>query len=228
MADYLTVDDPIRGQKYVSLSYLCPESVLLRSKDVFFFSEFTKKFSESMHDLLENLQKMHPESAGLIDNIRSNHCDIFTNEQLQDRYKHFCETNTDWLDAKFHEDNEFRTTIRGIKIRGVYPTKKEADIHVQKIKSLDPHHNIWVGDLGAWLPFSDNPNSIDSQEYGNEQLNSLMKEYNKNRDQKNIEFADRKSTLIGNANLKNSSSDGAMSIMEESEDPWMASRAPVV
>lgn len=196
MADYLDVDPPIRGQKYVSLSYLCPEDVL-DDKNVFVFGEFLKDFSTQLCTLFDRLSEKYPTDKDMIRTIKMNNSDIFDPVELQDRYRFFYKTHYDSLEQSFLEKNEFKTCVRGIKIRGVYPTKKEADLHIQKLKTHDTKHNIWLGDLGAWLPFVDNPEVMDNQTYPEEALNNLMKEYVNNREKKDAMFNERKQELTG-------------------------------
>jgi hypothetical protein len=213
MTDYLDTDAPIRGQKYASLSFVCPETIL-PSKDAYFFSEYVKSFSDNMTKLLKELETLYPDSKNVFNAIRDTNSEIFNEAHLQESYKYFVESNSEKLESAFHEASEFRTTVRGVKIRGVYATKKEAEVHISKLKTQDPNHNIWIGDMGAWLPFSDNPYNATSQEYAEEQLNKLMKEYKLNTEQKNKQFAQRKDSLIGESSKANIAT-------MEGEDIWL-------
>jgi hypothetical protein len=188
--DYLKSDAPIRGQKYATLSFLCPEDIL-KKKDVYFFGEYLRNFSRRVNDLFESLSLRYPECAELIQSVKEMHSDVHDEEKILESFNFWVKSNASDLEEKFHEQNNFQTSIRGIKIRGVHATKKEADAHAQLLKVSDPNHNIWVGDVGSWLPFSDNPESIPNQEYAEESLNNLMKEYNKNRVKATQEFQSR-------------------------------------
>lgn len=224
--DYLEVDQPIRGQKYVSLSFLCPEDVL-DDKNVFFFGEFMRSFSQDMDVLFKNLVEKYPEDKPLIDTIRGNHLEFFDANELQEKYRFFCKANINSLEDTFHEMNDFKTTIRGIKVRGVYANKKEGEAHILKLKATDTKHNIWLGDVGAWLPFADNPQAIENQTYPEAALNTLMREYNKNREDKAREFDSRKDQMLnGNKEFKvevveTEGEDATKSLME-GEDVWLS------
>lgn len=221
MADYLDVDPPIRGQKYVSLSYLCPEDVF-DDKNVFVFGEFLKEFSSQMCTMFDRLTEKYPEDKDLIRTIRSNHADIFDPAELQEKYRFFYKTHADSLEEAFLEKNDFKTTVRGIKIRGVYATKKEGEAHILKLKNHDQRHNIWLGDMGAWLPFMDNPELMENQTYPEEALNNLMKEYINNRNKKDKFFEDRKKELMMKEEEGETSSiPPQLSAMEEGEDLWL-------
>ena len=84
------------------------------------------------------------------------------------------------LEDKFYAKNEFKTTVRGLKIRGVFGSQEEAVAKSKKLQRNDPIHNIFVGELGKWLPWDPNPKDIAEQEYAEDQLNQLMKGYKNN------------------------------------------------
>ncbi len=70
--------------------------------------------------------------------------------------------------------------MRGLKIRGSYGQKEEAEARAKKLQKMDPDHNIYVGQVGKWLPWDPSPSAIPDQEYAEEQLNNLMKKYKEN------------------------------------------------
>jgi hypothetical protein len=74
-------------------------------------------------------------------------------------------------------------TVCGIKIRGVYATEEEAKKRADYLVKMDPYHNIYVGNVGKWLPFEDNPEKAKDSNYMNSELNRLMKAYNKQQDE---------------------------------------------
>jgi hypothetical protein len=84
------------------------------------------------------------------------------------------------LEDKFYAKNEFKTTVRGLKIRGVFGSQEEAVAKSKKLQRNDPIHNIFVGEIGKWLPWDPNPKDIAEQEYAEDQLNQLMKGYKNN------------------------------------------------
>ena len=74
-------------------------------------------------------------------------------------------------------------TVCGIKIRGVYATEEEARKRADYLVKTDPYHNIYVGNVGKWLPFEDNPEKAKDNNYMNSELNRLMKAYNQQQDE---------------------------------------------
>ena len=133
--DFLTWDAPLPGQNYVCLSFLSPERVL-NDKNLYFLLNFIKnKF---------NYEK----------NLKD----------LKNEYDDYMFSNQKKLDDEFHEQNEFQTTVRGVKIRGVFNTEMEAKVRAKSLRRVDPSHNIYLGQVGFWLPWDPNPNDIEDQE----------------------------------------------------------------
>jgi hypothetical protein len=99
---------------------------------------------------------------------------------LRETYDDFIYTNRAKLEDEFYMKNEFRTTVRGLKIRGIYGSQEEATARSKKLQRADPLHNIFVGEVGKWLPWDPEPTEVREQEYAEEQLNTLMKKYKEN------------------------------------------------
>jgi len=100
--------------------------------------------------------------------------------KIKDDYEAFMFKNQSTLEDEFFKKNEFRTSIRGLKVRGVTGTHGEAVILSKKLQRSDPIHNIFVGEVGKWLPWDPKPSQVQDQEYAEDQLNSLMKNYKNN------------------------------------------------
>jgi hypothetical protein len=79
------------------------------------------------------------------------------------------------LEEEFFAKNSFRTTIRGLKVRGVYDTYPEAVNRAKTLQKLDPSFNVYVGQVGFWVPWDPEPTEVADQEYADDQLNQLMK-----------------------------------------------------
>jgi len=103
---------------------------------------------------------------------------------LNENFDDFMFKNGAKLEDDFYAKNNFRTTVRGLKIRGAYSTKEEADMRAKKLQKSDPDHNIYVGQVGKWLPWDPKPSEVGEQEYAEEQLNTLMKKYKENEEQR--------------------------------------------
>jgi hypothetical protein len=103
---------------------------------------------------------------------------------LTDVYDDYIFANKTKLEDEFYAKNEFRTTVRGLKIRGVYGSQAEAVARSKKLQRMDTLHNIFVGEVGKWLPWDPSPSDVSEQEYAEEQLNTLMKKYKENEEQR--------------------------------------------
>jgi hypothetical protein len=103
-----------------------------------------------------------------------------TVSDLKEQYDDFMYEHGPKLEDDFYAKNNFQTTMRGLKIRGSYGQKEEAEARAKKLQKMDPDHNIYVGQVGKWLPWDPSPAAIPDQEYAEEQLNTLMKKYKEN------------------------------------------------
>lgn len=219
--DYLEEDKQIRGQNYVLMSFISPEDVLI-NKEVYYFNKFLDKFSKDMTTLYQGMLAKYPDSKDLLDTVKTNHAYIFDVKEMNEQYNFFKSINSTDIESEFHKDNNFKTTIRGIKIRGVFDTMEEAKNRIEFLKKVDKNFDIYVGQVGCWCPWSPNPNDLDNQEYAETQLNTLMKEYKKNMESKDDVFEKRKQEAIANAKVnkdKNSTVETIAESLEET-DPW--------
>jgi hypothetical protein len=118
----------------------------------------------------------------------------------------------------FLTDPDKKTTLTGIKMRGVFSTYEAACLHAKKLQSVDPYFNVFVGDMGKWLPFDPSPDSekvIDS-EYQNDELNNIMKSYVENQEKAKIFHEQRKSESMRQSVLDNLSN--KQTVKKETEE----------
>ena len=99
---------------------------------------------------------------------------------MSDDYKTFIDNNEDELDKSFNVINNFQTSTRGLKIRGVYPTVEEAELRCKMLREMDPNHDVFVGPVGLWMPWDPEAYKTGRVEYLEEELNQLMSEKKKN------------------------------------------------
>lgn len=90
-------------------------------------------------------------------------------------------------------------SVRGLKIRGVYATKEEADKQAKHLQEIDQYFHVFVGEVGKWLPWDPDPNSVEDQQYQNEELNDLMKGYKDNLEKSKTMQHQRKQDMIKKA-----------------------------
>ena len=197
--DLLDEDKPIAGQKFACLSFISPEQIL-KQKEMYFFEHFLKKwdFSKSMEKFLQFLNfisfKYHVDFEKLTNDFKEfskDEKDNLVATTLEDEYKNFMDENEEELQKKFDEQFKFQTSIRGIKVRGVFPTQQEAELRCKMLRQADPNHDVYVGPVGMWVPFHPEAYKTGRVEYMEETLNELMSEKKKNEEKAKDEFDKR-------------------------------------
>ena len=174
--DFLDQDDPIRGQNFVCMSFISPEEVL-KNKDAYFAYEFYKNIGLQVQDLLNNLEATYPNDKSKINVIRENHEFLFSDAGMQEEFNVFNDLHGSRLEKEFFEKNNYQTSIRGFKVRGVYDTFSEAKNRAELLKKTGDKFNIYIAQVGCWCPWSPNPSDLENQEYSETQLNTIMKGY---------------------------------------------------
>jgi hypothetical protein len=103
--------------------------------------------------------------------------DFLTEDPIINNQKYVCVSflKPSSVDDKYKENKQ--TTVCGFKIRGCYATEAEAHNRAKFLQQCDPYHNIYVGEVGKWCPFEDDPEKAKDNEYMNKELNDLMKSY---------------------------------------------------
>ena len=207
--DYLEADKEIRGQNYVCLSFISPENVL-KNKETYYVHNFLKSIC-SEYGLEE--------------------------DSIVDQYKDYLFNSKVKLDKEFSEQNEFRTSVRGLKVRGIYDTLQEAEMRAKRLQKSDPNFNVFVGQVGFWLPWDPEPKEIGEEQFLNDELNQLMTEYKANADKRDEVFNTRKRDLIQKNNLEVEAHHANIAELEKSKeqlntlsenlngvDPWLSQK----
>jgi hypothetical protein len=199
--DFLEQDPPIRGQAYACVSFLSPEDTLA-SKDAFMFGRFMRSFAKDASDMLGNLAAKFPEAAETIALVRERHVGLWTDAEMQRELRAFNEINGLALGEEFDAANEYRTSMRGFKIRGVYDTVEAVNARAKAVKKFDDKFHVYVAEVGCWCPFAPAPDAIKDSEYAESQLNTLMKHYNESQADTDDAFERRKGDLIHNMDVE--------------------------
>jgi len=197
--DLCDEDQPIAGQKFACMSFISPEKIL-KKREVFVFDSFVKQwdFTKSMEKFFDFLHfvayKYNLDVEKLIADFNE-----FTKEEesklklgtVEDDYKSFLDKNEDKLNEKFNREHSFQTSVRGLKIRGVFSTQEEAELKCKSLREYDPNHDIFVGPVGVWVPWDPDAYKTGKVEFMEEELNQLHQEKLKNETKAKQEFEQR-------------------------------------
>ena len=199
LSDVLDEDKPVANQKFVCLSFLSPEKII-KQKQEYFFDQFVKTFEFTKSVELYNnfigfiAYKYSINSLELQNDLKEfieNEKENLHNSSIEDDYRNFIDNNEEKLQEKFDVDHQFKTNTRGIKVRGSYNTQGEAEIRAKILRESDPAHDVYVGQVGMWMPFDPDAYKTGKVEYLEKELNELMHEKNKNEENAKVEFDNR-------------------------------------
>tara|TARA_Y100000389_G_scaffold85631_1_gene82366 strand:- start:269 stop:874 length:606 start_codon:yes stop_codon:yes gene_type:complete len=112
-------------------------------------------------------------------------------DNLDKKFDDFMNIQEETLQREFQESIGGSTSIRGLKVRGVYNTHEEAKVRAQLLQRMDRSHNVFVGQVGYWLPWDPNPEGVHESEYMESELNTLMKQYKQNEVQRDMFYAEQ-------------------------------------
>jgi len=197
--DLCDEDPPIAGQKFACLSFISPEKIL-KKRETYMFDQFIKQwdFKKSMDKFFDFLQFISFKYGLEIDGLVNDYTEFVTEESpklksqgVEEDFKNFLDKNEDDLIQRFQKENNFQTSVRGLKIRGVFPSQEEAEMKCKKIRDLDPNHDILVGPIGMWLPWDPDAYKTGRIEFMEEELNQLHNEKVKNEARAKEEFERR-------------------------------------
>ena len=186
--DLLEEDKPIAGQKFACISFVSPENIL-KKKEIYYFEEFLKSwdFNKSMEKTIQFLNFLSYKYKLTFDDVMTDFNEFVKEEKdnlvkssLEDDYKTFIDQNEERLENQFNSTYHFQTSVRGLKVRGVYPSLEEAELRCKMLREIDPNHDVYVGPVGLWMPWEPEAYKTGRVEYMEDELNQLMHEKTKN------------------------------------------------
>ena len=93
------------------------------------------------------------------------------------------------------ESNQ-KTKTCGVKIKGVFETEEIAKMEAKRLMQIDQTFDIFLVEVGKWLPIPPDKDMIQSQEYQDNFLNDLIQGHVKNNELGNQMFEERKNELM--------------------------------
>ena len=181
--DFLEVDARIPGQNYVCLSFVSPEKMLAK-KEIFKTTKFLHYIFNEKNKTASDIRSKMEESRNI------------TYDYVDELYKDWVLSRNQELEQDFYEASDYQTTVRGLKVRGVYDTIREANKKATILRRKDPNFNVYVGQVGYWLPWDPECQDIENQEYQEGELNNLMKKYKENVENRDVMYEKMKEDRI--------------------------------
>jgi hypothetical protein len=198
--DILEEDKPIAGQKFVCVSFVSPEKIL-KQREIYMFEQFLKQWEmrtslDKYNQFLSFLafkygQNFDDLSADLKEFCEEEKDKLFATMSLADSYKTYLDMNENHLEEQFNKAHQFQTSVRGLKVRGSYPSQEEAELRCKMLREVDPNHDVFVGPVGLWMPFHPESYKTGRVEYLEDELNQLMHEKQNNETHAKVEFDKR-------------------------------------
>lgn len=187
--DFLLEDRPANNNKHVILSYLTPNVFKMTGEEEALYERFRDEVLAVVRDEFGKMQN----NTHDYDAFRRAIVGIMRPEILA------------LTDSKYFKYKDFY----GIKVRGAFEDAKDCMDYGDRLQRIDKHHNAFCGDMYAWLPLDDNPDKAQNVQFGEKELNDLMKGYLEKQKEADDVFQKRKIEMKMEA-LKN----GAVSTTE--------------
>jgi hypothetical protein len=198
--DYLDEDPEIPNQRYCIISFLSPEKVI-QQKSEFYFKEFitwmdyqwkvkglehlmafvSKKYSIKVDDLLKDSEEF----------VKVRNAEVKATD-VHEEYQVFLLKHEKELQEKYDSAVNFRTNIRGVKVRRAFPSIEETQMFAKVLQRKYPKDNLYIGKVGCWLPWDPSEHLMPEVEYAERELNELMRKYKENEVNKEMFFAEQR------------------------------------
>jgi hypothetical protein len=208
--DLLVADPPIAGQEFCCVSFVSPETEIKR-REMFMFEKFVDQWelTRSMarfHDFLGFLSCKYSLATEKVftdfqEFLKQEEENVYETLSVAQEFEQFLDVHEQTLGKAYEEQTQFRTSVRGIKIRGNFATEQEADEYAMYLRDLEPTVNVLKGVVGKWMPFD--PKRGVSEQYKEERLNQLFQERDKNAQKAAKFMEERKRVTIERALKEN-------------------------
>lgn len=197
--DFLEQDLPIRGQNFAVVSFVSPEDIL-KSKEVYAMGVFLTSIASDLDTMLLGVaERFQGDLAieGTIRSIRERYNYLWSSDSMQAEYSAFRKGNEGRITSEFAAvEGSFRTSVRGLKIRGVYEGEDEARNRIKILSAKDPGFDVYMMEVGCWCPWNPNPEEVGDSEYNETELNTLVKKYKENSTERDAIYDGRKRDMI--------------------------------
>ena len=204
VVDYLEEDPEVPTQRYCIISFISPEKVL-EQKAEFYNSKFVEwleydwkiKGMEKYNAFLAQKYSLKVEDLfnDLAEFTKVHNADIAKTD-IHEQHEVFMLKKEKELESLFTEKVQFQTNVRGVKVRRVFADLQEAQMYAKVLQRRYPRDNLYVGKVGAWLPWDPSEHMMPEVEYAEKELNELMRKYKENETNREIFFEEEKAVKI--------------------------------
>ena len=186
--DALKEDKAFPGQNFSCVSFMNPDKILAQ-RDHFMFEQFVKQwgmtnsmktFSTFINFLSYKYSIDMGELTPLFEDFVKEEETKIKEISVKDQFQFFMDKNGTELGKRFDIKNKFKTSVRGVKVRGSFETLEQANLRAKVLREGDPNHNVYVGETGKWLMFDPGELSAGQTDYLEDELNQLAHEKDKN------------------------------------------------
>jgi hypothetical protein len=197
--DVTDEDPPIAGQKFACMSFISPDKIL-KKREQFLFDHFVKqwdftksmeKFVDFVHFLAFKYNLNAEEAMKDLKEFADEEGAKLRESSVEDDFQNFIDKNEDRLNGIFNKEHSFQTSVRGLKVRGIFSSQEEAEMKCKSLREYDQNHDIFVGPVGVWIPWHPDAYKTGKVEFMEEELNQLHHEKLKNEAKAKQEFEQR-------------------------------------
>lgn len=173
-----------------------PVEVLEKSGITEALTDFKSSILQALEDSKSSiLQGLEDSKSSILQEVLEDDAVFeYTNDSVRDERvledpdgEHYKYTNIDQLDEDdiipgqiyvlmsfISPERIMNCDIRGVKIRGVYASREKAEKALEVLKKKDKYFDIWLGEVGKWLPWNPNTGQADEVIYRNKKLDKIM------------------------------------------------------
>jgi hypothetical protein len=107
----------------------------------------------------------------------------------------------------------------GLKIRGVFATKPEAEAYAKRLQKEDATFDIYLVDMYKWLLIPPDRDQIGDVHYTEEKLQEIMTKYRENQQNARIMFEKRKKDMVESSSYIDPSDENSKFYSRPDEPP---------
>lgn len=209
--DYLEEDPEVPTQRYAIVSFISPEKVI-KMKNHFMVEKFIEwleydwkiKGMEKYNAFIAQKYNLKVEDLFAdADAFRKIHNQDISKTDVLEQWQVFLLKKEKELDSEFTEKVDFCTNVRGVKVRRVFGDLPEAQMFAKVLQRRYPRDNLFIGKVGAWLPWDPSEHMMPDVEYAEKELNELMRKYKENEMNKELFFEEDKNEKIRKQRVEN-------------------------